>query len=193
MQELLETFSELQHALFIFDDFEQNYDDAAYQRLKPEAAHVIQAFCTAINQTGAASRVLITTRGAMTVPKPLQLTSLALDGFHATDLDKKTAALRLQYLNLKKTDSASVQEQRAIKLGAGNPRLLETLYRVLADKKLPHDSILNALDQAEAKFRETLLLQTLLDYQTEDTRQLCASLALFNIFLPKAVLNADCR
>jgi tetratricopeptide (TPR) repeat protein len=191
LKQLFKQFAAFQQALFIFDDFEQNFIDApVYQQIQPAAYAIIRALLTAIHTTGFASRVLITTRGALTMPAPLSLSTIHLDAFRDADLDKKTTALRLTYLGLKKTDPVSEQEQRAIGLGVGNPRLLESLYRVLADKKLPHDEILTTLTHTQAQFRENLLLQKLLNYQTDATCKLCATLALFECFMPKAVLTA---
>ncbi len=133
---------------------------------------------------------MITTRYAVTLPAPLRLTSIALTSFQAADLEKKIDALRWAHLNLNAHTPQSAQEQQVIALGAGNPRLLERLYQVLAATRLDAVAIFEPLAAKAAAFREELLLQTLLNYQTLATRQLCATLALFDIAMPKALLEA---
>jgi tetratricopeptide (TPR) repeat protein len=188
LQLLFRQFEVLHGALFVFDDFEQNFRGGDYQQLEPPAYEIVAALLAVIQQTGSPSRVLLTSRYAFKVTAgQVRLTILPLDSLQGADLGKKTAALRLaNHL----TDSISAeQEQQAISLAAGNPRLLERLYQVLA-AGLGTASLFAQLAAKQTAFREELLLQTLLDYQHADTRQLIACLALFEVFVPKALLGA---
>ncbi|MFI3189397.1 hypothetical protein BCS42_06015 [Crenothrix sp. D3] len=180
----------LHSALFIFDDFEQNFPEDEFQRLDKAAYDIIHALLTVISHTGSASRVLITSRYQVTMPSALPLRPVELISLKDADLDKKTAALRLLCLQLDNKTPVSPLEQRAIQLGAGNPRLLERLYQVLACTDLPHDTLLANLEHTEEAFREQILLADLLSFQTPETRQLCAIVALFELFIPKQVLAA---
>ncbi|WP_211299209.1 tetratricopeptide repeat protein, partial [Methylovulum psychrotolerans] len=176
-------------ALFVFDDFEQNFRADDYQNVDPTAYAIITALLTAIRQTGSPSRVLITSRYAVAVTAPLRLADIALSSFQGADLDKKTAALRLSYLPPKPDTTTLAQEQQAIQLAAGNPRLLERLYQVVASE-LDTDALFARLAEKQAEFREELLLATLLSYQNAATRRLIAGLALFEVFIPETVLAA---
>jgi len=176
-------------ALFVFDDFEQNFRADDYQNVDVTAYEIITALLAAIRQTGSPSRVLITSRYAVAVTAPLRLADIALSSFQGADLDKKTAALRLSYLPPKPDTATLAQEQQAIQLAAGNPRLLERLYQVLASD-LDTDALFAQLAQKQAEFREELLLATLLGYQNAATRRLIAGLALFEVFIPETVLAA---
>ncbi|MBT9096432.1 tetratricopeptide repeat protein [Methylovulum psychrotolerans] len=185
--QLFGQFPEFDAALFVFDDFEQNFRADDYQNVEPIAYEIITALLTAIRQTGSPSRVLITSRYAVVVTVPLRLADIALSSFQGADLDKKTAALRLSYLPPKPDTTTLAQEQQAIKLAAGNPRLLERLYQVVASD-LDTDALFAQLAQKQAEFREELLLTTLLSYQNAATRRLIAGLALFEVFIPETVL-----
>lgn len=188
---LFNQFEALHSALFIFDDFEQNFPEDEFQRLDKAAYDIIHSLLTVISRTGSASRVLITSRYQVTMPSALQLRPVELISLKDADLDKKTAALRLLCLQLDNKTPVSPLEQRAIQLGAGNPRLLERLYQVLACTDLPHDRLLANLEHTEEEFREQILLADLLSFQAlPETRQLCAIVALFDIFIPKQVLVA---
>ncbi|POZ51686.1 CHAT domain-containing protein [Methylovulum psychrotolerans] len=188
LQLLFRQFEVLHGALFVFDDFEQNFRDGNYQQLEPPAYEIVAALLAVIQQTGSPSRVLLTSRYAFKVTAgQVRLTALPLDSLQGADLGKKTAALRLA--NDLADSISTEQEQQAISLAAGNPRLLERLYQVLA-AGLGTASLFAQLAAKQTAFREELLLQTLLDYQHADTRQLIACLALFEVFVPKALLGA---
>jgi tetratricopeptide (TPR) repeat protein len=190
LKQLFGQFPTLHNALFVFDDFEQNFIKDNHQQLAAEAYAVITALLTAIRHTGSLSRVLITSRYTFAVQNPLQLTELELNHFEGIDLQKKVQALHETYLAAKDAPVVTqVLEQQAIKLGAGNPRLLEWLYRVLVDKSIDKTALFASLEAKQAEFREKLLLQTLLDYQSLDTRRLLASIALFEVPLPIAVFE----
>lgn len=192
LKQLFQQFSALENALFVFDDFEQNFIKDNHQQLEAQAYQIIAALLKAIRETGSPSRVLITCRYTFAVAKPLQLAELALNSFDGVELQKKLQALRETYLTPKNVQPISKEleqlqaqlEQQAIELGAGNPRLLDWLYRVLADEKIDKMALFAALEAKQAEFRETLLLQTLLDYQSLETRRLLAKIALFAMPLP---------
>jgi tetratricopeptide (TPR) repeat protein len=186
---LFNQFDEFHQALFVFDDFEQNFPDNNPQQLKPEAYKVLHALLTAIHNTGSPSRVLLTSRYEVVMPAPLKLATLALNSFSGTDLDKKTSALHSQYLETAKISVSTELEKKVVTLGAGNPRLLEYLYDILARYAFNPNELFQKLENKEAEFRTDLLLKTLLDYQTAETRRLIAAVALFEIPIPEAVLE----
>ncbi|WP_062155170.1 tetratricopeptide repeat protein [Beggiatoa leptomitoformis] len=185
LKQLFNQFPVLHSALFVFDDFEQNFIKNNHQQLEAGASQIITALLKAIRETGSPSRVLITCRYAFSVQKPLQLAELALNSFEGTELQKKLQALRESYLTAQDTPAVSkALEQQAIDLGAGNPRLLEWLYKVLADKNIDKTALFTQLEAKQAEFREKLLLQTLLNYQSAEVRNLLARIALFNLPVP---------
>ncbi len=185
LKQLFKQIDVFENALFVFDDFEQNFIKDNHQQLEAGASQIITALLKAIRETGSPSRVLITSRYAFSVQKPLQLVELALNSFEGTELQKKVQALHDSYLTAQDTPAVSeALEKQAINLGAGNPRLLEWLYKVLADKNIDKTALFAQLEAKQTEFRENLLLQTLLDYQSAEVRNLLARIALFNLPVP---------
>ncbi|MCX7088945.1 MAG: tetratricopeptide repeat protein [Methylococcales bacterium] len=175
--------------LIVLDDFEQNIDIET-QRVDPTAYAVLTALLTAIHQSNSKSRVIITSRYAFAVDKPLHLLALAVIDLRKADLQKKIRHLISDHQLEDRANDHAVLFQQATDLGAGNPRLLERLYKLLAVDSIDAASVFQQLADKQVEFREELLLETLLSYQTPSTRQLCATAALFEIFMPKAVLAA---
>ena len=188
--QLFNQYDKLHQALWVFDDFEQNFVEDSTTQVKANASEVIQALATVVHQTGSPSRLVITSRYALNLPTPLTLAFIPLSHFEKADLDKKVTALRLQYLKKEKQEVLTAQETQAISLSAGNPRLLEWLYRVLAQSEIETDALLAQLEKTEDEFRIELLLESILLHQTRDARQLCALLALFEIAVPIVLIQS---
>ncbi len=174
-------------ALFVFDDFEQNLEPDAgdgYQ-VKPAALTVLTALLAAIRETNARSRVIVTSRYRFPLPGPARLYEEGLESLAEADLAKKLRQLDEKYEMRLARSAAQV---RAEELGAGNPRLLERLYRVIADAGTDHEAIFAALEQTTADFREEILLRQLLERQTPAGRQLVALAAVCRLPVDQAAL-----
>ena len=180
-------------ALLIFDDFEQNLepDVSGGWQLKKEALDVLTALLAAIRHMRSDSRVLITSRYRFPLPHPLRLYEEGLESLTAADLSKKLRQLDEKYeerlaQGIGQTDSLLA---RAVSLGAGNPRLLDRLYLVVADAATDHEALLAALEGKAAEFREEIFLRELLERQTPACRQLIAAAALVRLPIDRAALE----
>jgi tetratricopeptide (TPR) repeat protein len=175
--------------LIVLDDFEQNINIKTL-RVEPIAYTVLTALLNAIHQSNSKSRVIITSRYSFEIANPLHLLTLDVIGLRDADLQKKIRHLINDHQLEDLANDHAALFQQATKLGAGNPRLLERLYQLLAVENIDAASIFQQLANKEIEFQEELLLKILLSYQTASTRQLCAIVALFDIFIPKQVLVA---
>jgi CHAT domain-containing protein len=181
-------------ALLIFDDFEQNLEEDANGgwQLKKDALDILTALLAAIRNTRSDSRVLITSRYRFPLPHPLRLYEEGLESLTEADLSKKLRQLEAKYdMRLAQGDAAHTPLlAQAQRLGAGNPRLLERLYRVLADAETDHATLFAALEQTAEAFREEIFLRKLLAAQTPACRQLIAAAALVRLPVDRAALDA---
>jgi tetratricopeptide (TPR) repeat protein len=189
--------------LFVLDDFEHNAEAAARSGnagpkdgrfaprtrddgtmiLKPEAREAVDALIRAIRETGSDSRVVITCRYGV----DLDLKPLNLDSFQGADLRKKTDALP----GFAADGPVSPElRERARKLAAGNPRLLEWLDTVLRDSDTDSESILNRLENEAEKFREDVLLEALLEQLRTPVLRILALLAVYRLPVPVEAVRA---
>ena len=172
--------------LFVFDDFEQNLEETAdgMRRMSENARQVLDALLAAIHTTNSASRILITSRYTFAVPPSGRLAELSLERLYDAELDKKTR--QLDALD----QSAPELKTRALALGAGNPRLMEYLNRVLADKDADHAALLNRLERAAEKYREEILLRELLNALSEKGRGVLARAAVYALPVAREGIQA---
>ncbi|MGH9842895.1 MAG: CHAT domain-containing protein, partial [Blastocatellia bacterium] len=175
-------------ALFVFDDFEQNLDaDGGGYRVKPDALEILTGLLRAIRETGSPCRVIVTSRYRFPLPHPLSLYEESLESLSDADLAKKLRQLDEKFdLRLAAGDARLWAEQ----LGAGNPRLLERLYRLIADAGTDHRAIFAAIAQTTDEFREEILLRQLLDRQSADCRRLVALAGVCRLPVDRAAIAA---
>jgi tetratricopeptide (TPR) repeat protein len=166
-----------QSQIFVFDDFEQNLEAGGGGYIvKPVALEVLKSLMTAIRETNSESRVIVTSRYAFPLPPPLRLHEEGLESLVCAELNKKLS--RLERLR----PDSSIEEktrERAVELGAGNPRLLEWLDRVLADEAADATAIMDAIDREAERFRENALLRALLVQLPQDCRRLIALASVY--------------
>jgi hypothetical protein len=166
-------------ALLIFDDFEHNIDRVSVSAgLRPSALDVIGTLLAALRESASDCRVIVTCRYGFLLPGSARLHEEMLESMRGPELGKKLA--QLSHLRLGATEDPKLRS-RAIELGAGNPRLLEWLDKVLAvqeDKVLP---ILLAMGEAVEAFREAIFLDGLLMQQSVACRRMLAQLSLVNL------------
>lgn len=197
LRKLLEDHLATEPALFVFDDFEQNAEREADGSLKldpqgqtilePVALGVLSALLAAVHELGSESRVIVTCQYRFPLPGPGSLYLESLETLHGADLNKK-----VRQLDALKADGKMDAElrERATRLAAGNPRLLERMNAVLADTATDSEAVLAALEGAAEQFREDVLLRKLLDLQTETCRGLLARISVYGLPVDRAALEA---
>ena len=148
---------------------------------------MLTALLGAIRQTGSDSRALVTCRYQLALEGKAGLAPLALHHFDGADLDKKLAQLR----TFDSRNETPVELRRRLRqLAGGNPRLLERLDQVVADRETDTAVILSAMEEVTETFREETLLRLLLAQQTPDCRRLLAALSLVHLPVDQDAVGA---
>ncbi|MGH9839798.1 MAG: tetratricopeptide repeat protein [Blastocatellia bacterium] len=180
LQLLLESGVMAEPALFVFDSFEHNLevDDVGGYKLTSEAIRILPSLLTAIHRTASDSRVIVTCRYRFPLPGPARLHAETPGTMHDAELGKKLRQLDEKYPIVR---SQKEFRRRAVALGAGNPRLLEWLYRVIADQATDQEAILTAIEAKTEEFREDMLLRELLSRQTPECRRLIALASVYEM------------
>ena len=184
--------------LLVFDDFEQNIPlarrklgQAAYH---PASLAVLHTVLQAIHDSQSDTRVIVTSRFDVPVPRLCRLHTENPQTLHAADLKKKLAQLPgLQPVAHGGGQDKAVENalrQRAVEVAAGNPRLLEWLHGVLQERSLPVSALLDKLEQEEARFREDVLISELVDAQSPAVRHAVACAALYRLPVALAAIEA---
>jgi hypothetical protein len=165
--------------LFILDDFEQNLEASGGGYIsKSVPLEILKSLLTAIRETNSESRVIITSRYKFPLPSPLRLREEGLESLRGGELDKKLT--RLVAFNF----SSSIEEktrERARALGAGNPRLLEWLNKVLVDGATDATLIMDAMEREAERFRENVLLRELLSQLSVECRRMIALASIYEL------------
>jgi tetratricopeptide (TPR) repeat protein/CHAT domain-containing protein len=175
-------------ALFVFDDFEHNLDRSSVSTgLNPAGLQVIASLLAAIRESASTCRVIVTCQYAFSLPGPARLDEEMLESMRGPELRKKLA--QLDHLR-PGANGDNALRLRAIELGAGNPRLLERLDKLIApedDKALPSA---RALEETVDTFRKAIFLDGLLKQQTAACRRMLALLSLVNLPVDRATVHA---
>jgi hypothetical protein len=192
LQRALEGPLEHAPALFVFDEFEHNLDRANVSAgLCPKALDVLKALVEAIRDAGSDSRVIVTSRLAFALePDPKRqpfLVHEALEAMRGADLGKKLA--QLEHFGDNTQNNAEVRA-RALSLAAGNPRLLERLDRVLANRNVDLLPILAEMHAVAEEFREEIFLGGLLAQQDPACRRMLAQLSVVRLPVDRAAVGA---
>ena len=181
-----------QQFVFVLDDFEANLESRAdgVQVLKPEAIEVLMALLKAIANSKLPHRLIITCRYNFQLPElDRRLDRQPLAALQGADLRKKCD--RLTSFNAQSDIDPGLQE-RAKKTADGNPRLLEWLDKILQDKQLDQELILQEMEKAEQKFRENILAEELLKQQPVELRQMLGLALVYEIPVPQTAIAAVC-
>ena len=171
--------------LIVLDDFEQNITSEdckqAQANFSPVSLGVLNTLVQAIRHTGSDAKVIVTSRFAVYVDKPCGLYPTMPGSLQGADLDKKLAQLPHLLAHKTETPQAKQCREQALSLGAGNPRLLERLDKVLGDNTLDVSDLFQRLAAKTAEFREEILLQSLVDHQPRAGRKTLACAALYRL------------
>ncbi len=177
--------------LLVLDDFEQNIPQAQVEhgslRLVTGAWSALDALCFALEESGAASRLILTCRYYS--EKELPSNRLFVEGLSRmapTDIGKKTQAL-VAGIPEEKRDRK--REERIVEVSDGNPRLLEWLMKVARGTDVIEDDFLDGLGREVAEFRENILAEKLLAALSEPERKALARMTLFQLPVPMSVVE----
>lgn len=170
-----------QPIIFVLDDFEQNLEASGGGYIvKSEPLEALEPLLTAIRDTGSESRVIVTSRYQFPLPSPLRLREEPLETLRGGELAKKLTRLAA----FSSSSSIEIEEktrERARTLGAGNPRLLEWLNKILVDGPTDATPIMDAMEAAAEKFRENILLSKLLAQLPGECRRLIALASVYEL------------
>ena len=174
----------------MLDDFEQNITEAYIEdgslRLAEVAYEALEALCFALEESGAASRLIVTCRyHAPKALPPNRLFVQPLSGMPPTDIGKKVQSLVFGVAEAKRNRK---REQKIVEVADGNPRLLEWLMKLALQTDLVEDAFLASLTAVENKFRENILAEKLLGALSEPERKALARMTLFQLPVPKPVV-----
>ncbi|GLY06166.1 CHAT domain-containing protein [Actinoplanes sp. NBRC 101535] len=176
--------------LFVFDDFEQgNLDPLGDDGHVTTAAmsEILTALLTAIRESESPSRVIITSRYRFPAPAGTGLVTESLESLTDLELEKKLA--NLKNLNRESSLDTTIRD-RAIDAAAGNPRLLDWLDRIVADRSLDVGGLLAAIEAEADRFREAVLAGKLLESQPIELRTMLAKVNVIELPVPAATVHA---
>jgi len=180
--------------LIVLDDFEQNIPEAQRKLgqhiYDASAMEVLNSLLLAIRESQSDVRVIVTSRYDVPVAAPCALYSATPSSLSQADQDKKLTHLPHLQITRLMTDEEKAVKQRAIELGAGNPRLLEWLNEVLAETAIDNQALFKQLEDKEADFREAVLIQELVNAQSEAVRHSLACAALYHLPMNIAAIEA---
>jgi tetratricopeptide (TPR) repeat protein len=176
--------------LLVLDDFEQNIPPANVEdgtlRLVPDAWNVLEALCFALDESSAASRLIVTCRyhSAKALPEN-RLFVQPLSRMRSGDVFKKTLTL---VKGIPAEQRNADREKKIVEVADGNPRLLEWLMALAPRTDVLDDAFLEQLGAEVDRFRESILAGKLLAALTEPERKALARLTLFQLAVPEAVV-----
>ena len=176
--------------LLVLDDFEQNIPQDRVEdgslRLAADARRALEALCFALEESSAASRLIVTCRYYPAKELPAnRLFVEGLSGMLAADIGKKTRALVEGVPTAQRNPQ---REQKIVQVADGNPRLLERLMALARLPNVIEDAFLDRLGAAVREFRENLLAEKLLGALSEPERKALARMTLFELPVPMAVV-----
>ena len=184
--------------LLVLDDFEQNIPlerrKLGQADYNPASLAVLHTVLQAIHDSRSDTRVIVTSRFDVPVPRPCRLHGENPQTLHAADLKKKLAQLPslLPVANGggQDKDMENALRLRAVEVAAGNPRLLEWLHGVLQERSLPVSALLDKLEQEEARFREDVLIDELVGTLQRSEKHTLACAALYRLPVALAAIEA---
>jgi tetratricopeptide (TPR) repeat protein len=176
--------------LLVLDELEQNippaHVEAGSLRLAPDAWRALEALCFALEESSAASRLIVTCRYYSAKELPAnRLFVEGLSGMLAADIGKKTRAL---VAGVPAAQRNPKREEQVVQVADGNPRLLERLMALALRPDVIEDAFLDRLGAAVREFRENLLAEKLIGALSEPERKALARMTLFELPVPMAVV-----
>lgn len=176
--------------LFIFDDFEWNLEPReSLYILKSEVVPILEALISAIQETGAEHRLIVTCR------TDFKFKSKLLESFHEQGLDSlEKAELTKKLSRLEHFNSQKIAEdlrKRALTLAGGNPRLLEFLNdEVLGEQNA--EAKLTKLEKSPELWKDKIICEELYQLIDEPLQQVLSNCLAYKIPIPMAALEVVC-
>ncbi len=181
--------------LIVLDDFEFNLDDINQtHRMKPDVRRVVSALEWAIAESGREHRLIVTCRYELEAATLRSYYVQPLAGMDRAEFGKKRQQLSFPSAIARaegeeKSRLAALQV-RADRIAGGNPRLSEWLDKVLCETAA--EDVLQALEESQAKFREDILAEKLLEMVSAETRSQLAHGRVFELPVPRVCFESVC-
>jgi hypothetical protein len=200
MQQLTKFFQEglnskEQRFAVVLDDFEANLElrnDGVWV-LQPQVVEVLLALLKAVQNSRLPHKLIITCRYDFVLSElNYRLHRENLAALQDADLRKKYS--RLNAFNGTLAIDSQLQEH-AKTAADGNPRLLEWLDKILQDSTLQVqgvEAILQKIQGEEARFRENILAEELLNLQSPGLRTMLGKLLVYELPVPQAAISPIC-
>jgi len=170
--------------LFLFDDFEQNMENANEGQpgdLFPEAKDLLACLLQNLPHTGKETQLIITSRYNVSLPSPqgdlgeIFLGKMTLPAFTASENRKKVNVLD----NLSNNENQDIVSF-VVDLGGGNPRLLEWLDKwVGIEKKDEITNLFQDLVNKKEEFIEAHVLRELISYGGQELEFFLRGIGIF--------------
>ncbi len=163
--------------LLILDDFEQNIPlvaNLAILRCTPESASVFAALMNAVNKSPQTVRVIVTSRYDFERVGADRLERIPVGALEGTDFSKKVRKLE----GWNRPDIDPKVRQRALKLSAGNPLLMEKLDLLFRADVATATDVLDRLERVEEQFRAEMLIGKLVELLSPHSQNLLAQLTV---------------
>ncbi len=175
--------------LFLLDDFEWNLEPRAGRySLKPAVTPILVALVEAIQETGTATRMLITCR--------YEFDSNLLEGFFLQGLEPlKKAELTKKLNRLEQFRSGQLSDAvraRALAIADGNPRLLEFLNNEVLGKE-DAEAQLTELEQSPERWQERIVWEELYQLIDASLQRVLSYCLVYELPVPMAALEAVCQ
>ncbi|HNL40294.1 MAG TPA: tetratricopeptide repeat protein, partial [Saprospiraceae bacterium] len=181
--------------LFIFDDFEQNFEKDAegrpllspegQPRLLPAAAQTLESLMRAVRAVPHSSPPWLIFTSRYKIPGTFMRHCEQID---LPDMDEADLRKFTESKGLDDAKRAEPAYQKAMTLAAGNPRLLEWLLAVLDQPGVTPGRLLQHLEKEVAAFRESVLADYLVECLPPEARQALKKLCLFRLPVPLSAL-----
>lgn len=177
--------------LLVLDDFEQNLE-ADCKTLKPSVAQVLTSLLEAIGECGVPHRLLVTCRYEFLFSRWDLLWHQPIAKFKDGDWKKKCAQLGAFSVG---SFVPKEQQQRALRLADGNPKLAEWLDKILTESEVVDvEAILSRLEgENQQELREQVLAEELLAQMDDPMRQMLQRGWVFELPVPLAALREVCQ
>ncbi|AGY59491.1 tetratricopeptide repeat protein [Gloeobacter kilaueensis] len=191
-----------QRLAIVLDDFEANFETDDEGKvilregkplLKAEVVPILRDLLAAVQGSGLPHRLIITSRYDFTVADPklnALLERFQVPALRGADLMKKCERLK-SFRPGAEVDADN--RRRALKLAAGNPRLLERLDKVLQAKDLDQQALLLKLEQTGVEYCEEILVEHLLNKQEPELRRMLECGRVYELPVPAEAFLAVCQ
>ena len=182
--------------LIILDDFEKNLGDEkkGNPKISVGAKPIIESLLSFLPYSGKMTQLIITSRYEFSLKNKNinlvkdRLESIGLTSFRGADEKKKVSELK----NIEEYSDEETKN-KLIKLGSGNPRLMEYLDTLISDvKDLDVESLLSKAKGKQEEFIQELVLREIKENQSEEFQNFLCRSAIYRIPIPTNAIEQLC-